>query len=63
VFAYLQEKLNNRLLQFTVVIEENPDLRPKVEIPLSSKEQLQKMIEQYPLVKAWKDKLKLDLDY
>jgi DNA polymerase-3 subunit gamma/tau len=63
VFAYLQEKLNNRLLQFTVVIEENPDLRPKVEIPLSSKEQLQKMIEQYPLVKALKDKLKLDLDY
>ncbi|HET6996514.1 MAG TPA: DNA polymerase III subunit gamma/tau, partial [Chitinophagaceae bacterium] len=63
VFAYLQEKLDNRLLQFTVVIEENPDLRPKVEIPLSSKEQLQKMIEQYPLVKELKDKLKLDLDY
>jgi DNA polymerase-3 subunit gamma/tau len=63
VFAYLQEKLNNRLLQFNVVIEENPDLRPKVEVPLSSKEQLQKMIEQYPLVKELKDKLKLDLDY
>jgi DNA polymerase-3 subunit gamma/tau len=63
VFAYLQEKLNNRLLQFTVVIEENPDLRPKVEVPLSSKEQLQKMIEQYPLVKELKDKLRLDLDY
>ena len=63
VFAYLQEKLNNRLLQFNVVIEENPDLRPRVEVPLSSKEQLQKMIEQYPLVKELKDKLKLDLDY
>jgi len=28
-----------------------------------SPEQLQKMMEQYPLVKELKDKLKLDLDY
>ena len=63
LFAFLQEKLNNRLLQFTVVVEENPELRPKVELPLSSRDQLQKMMEQYPLVKELKDKLKLDLDY
>jgi DNA polymerase III subunit gamma/tau len=63
LFAYLQEKLNNRLLQFNVIIEDHPELRPKVEAPLSSKDQLQKMIEEYPLVKELKDRLKLDLDY
>jgi DNA polymerase III subunit gamma/tau len=62
-FAFLQERLQNRLLQFTVVIEENPELRPKIKAPLSSKEQLQKMMEQYPMVKELKERLKLDLDY
>lgn len=63
LFTYLQEKLNNRLLHFTVIVEDHPELRPKVEAPLSSKEQFQKMMDQYPLVKELKDKLKLDLDY
>lgn len=63
LFTYLQEKLNNRLLHFTVIVEDHPELRPKVEAPLSSKEQFQKMMEEYPLVKELKDKLKLDLDY
>ncbi len=63
LFAFLQERLNNRLLQFAVIIEDKPELRPKVEAPLSSRDQLQKMMEQYPLVKELKDKLKLDLDY
>ncbi|HLG38920.1 MAG TPA: hypothetical protein VI461_04590, partial [Chitinophagaceae bacterium] len=63
LFSFLQEKLNNRLLQFAVIIEDKPGNRPKIEVPLSSKDQLQKMMEQYPLVKELKDKLKLDLDY
>ncbi|MFI5131105.1 MAG: DNA polymerase III subunit gamma/tau [Chitinophagales bacterium] len=63
LFSFLQERLNNRALQYSVVIEERPELRPKFEAPLSSREQLQKMMEQYPLVKELKDKLKLDLDY
>jgi DNA polymerase III subunit gamma/tau len=63
LFSFLQERLNNRLLQFAVIIEDKPELRPKIEAPLSSREQLQKMMDQYPLVKELKDKLKLDLDY
>ncbi|MEI9911848.1 MAG: DNA polymerase III subunit gamma/tau [Bacteroidota bacterium] len=63
LFAFLQERLHNKLLQFTVVIVDKPELRPKIEIPLSSKDQFQKMIEQYPMVKELKDRLKLDLDY
>lgn len=64
LFSYLQQHLKNRLLQFTVVIRDNPD-QPKIQIeaPLSSKEQFLKMAEQYPLVKELKDRLRLELDY
>ena len=63
MFAFLQEKLHNRLLQFSVTIEENTDNRPEIEITLSSKEQFQKMAELYPMVWELKERLKLDLDY
>ncbi len=63
LFAFLQEQLQNRLLQFNVLIEEKAEDRPVIEIPLNSKEQFQKMVEQFPLVKELKDRLKLELDY
>jgi DNA polymerase III subunit gamma/tau len=63
LFAFLQERLQNRLLQFNVTIEEKAVDRPPIEIPLNSKEQYQKMVEQYPLVKELKDRLRLELDY
>jgi DNA polymerase-3 subunit gamma/tau len=34
-----------------------------IDLPLSSKEQYQKIIEQYPLVKELRDRLRLELDY
>lgn len=63
LFAFLQERLENKLLQFYVIAEEKADDRPEIEIPLSSKEQFLKMTEQYPLVKELKDRLRLELDY
>ncbi len=63
LFAFLQERLKNRLLQFNVIVEEKAGDRPKIEITLTSKEQFQKMSEQYPLVKELRERLKLDLDY
>jgi DNA polymerase III subunit gamma/tau len=64
LFAYLQQQLKNRLLQFTVIVRDNPDQpRIQIEAPLSSKEQFLKMAEQYPLVKELKDRLRLELDY
>ncbi len=63
LFAFLQERLQNRLLQFNVTIEENAEDRPPIEITMNSKEQYQKMVEQYPLVKELKDRLRLELDY
>ena len=63
LFVYLREKLQNRLLQFSVTVEEKAENRPVIEIPLSSSEQYNKMVELYPLVKELKDKLNLTLDY
>lgn len=63
LFSFLQQQLKNRLLQFNVVVSENPGERPVAEAPLSSKDQFLKIAEQYPLVKELKDRLKLDLDY
>ena len=63
LFAFLQERLQNKLLQFNVVVEEKNNERPVIEVPLSSKDQFLKMIQQYPLVKELKDRLKLELDY
>jgi DNA polymerase-3 subunit gamma/tau len=63
LFAFLQERLQNRLLHFNVTIEEKASDRPMIEIPLNAKEQFQKMAEQYPLINELKDRLRLELDY
>ncbi len=63
LFEFLQQQLRNRQLQFTVIIEEKTEDRPISDVPLSSKEQFQKMADQYPLVKSLRDRLRLDLDY
>ncbi len=63
LFHFLQETLQNRLLQFNVTVEEKPQDRPALEVSLTAKEQYLKMLEQYPLVRELKDRLRLDLDY
>jgi DNA polymerase-3 subunit gamma/tau len=63
LFSFLIDKLQNRLLQFSVVIEERPSDAVPADIPLTIKEQFQKMAEQYPMVKELKDRLRLELDY
>lgn len=63
LFQFLQQKLQNRLLKFSVLVEEKTEENKTVEVPFTAKEQFQKMSEQYPLVRELKDRLKLDLDY
>jgi DNA polymerase-3 subunit gamma/tau len=60
---FLQKELGIRQLKFFVVLVESGQNLAPVDIPLSSKEQYQKIIEQFPLVKELKERLKLDLDY
>ncbi|MBI5856169.1 MAG: DNA polymerase III subunit gamma/tau [Sphingobacteriales bacterium] len=63
LFAFLQEQMNIRSLQFTVIIEEKNGTRQQQEISLTAKEQLIKMTKQYPMIKELKDRLRLELDY
>lgn len=61
---HTQSFFNNRTLAYTIrIVEVEPtELEPQ-ERPLNSREQYFKMIEQYPLVKELRDRLKLELDY
>ncbi len=59
---HLQQHFNNRILTYKFVIIESGEKKAEEE-HLSTKQQYLKMIEQYPLVKELKDKLKLELDY
>ncbi|MBS1575870.1 MAG: DNA polymerase III subunit gamma/tau [Bacteroidetes bacterium] len=61
--SFLQQELNNKSIQFTIIIEEQTGHREPVQKTLTSREQFQIMAEQYPLVKELKERLKLDLDY
>ena len=62
LIEHLQNHFNNRMLSYKVIVVESGAAKP-VEEHLSTKQQYLKMIEQYPLVKELKDKLRLELDY
>jgi DNA polymerase III subunit gamma/tau len=62
LIEHLQTHFNNRKLSYKVIVVETGDKKP-VEERLSTKQQYLKMIEQYPLVKELKDKLRMELDY
>ncbi|WP_205509296.1 DNA polymerase III subunit gamma/tau [Longitalea arenae] len=59
---YMQQHFNNRTLLFTIVVTDNPVIQEPTERPLSTKEQYQKLVEQYPLVNELRSKLKLGFD-
>ncbi|WP_315820582.1 hypothetical protein [Paraflavitalea speifideaquila] len=60
---FLQQAFNNRQLLFTIVVNENAviALEP-VEKPVSLRDKYLQIVEQYPLVKELRDRLKLDVD-
>lgn len=60
---HLQSFYNNRSLSYAIRVEESEDTDMQQERPLTSREQYQRMIEQYPMVKELKERLKLELDY
>jgi DNA polymerase III subunit gamma/tau len=59
----LQQYFCNRQLTYNVIINEKDGTGEVAEKPLSSREQYLKIIEEYPLVKELKDRLRLELDY
>lgn len=60
---FLQQQLNIRPIQFTILIEENPDQKPKADAPPTIREQYLEMVKDHPLVKELRERLGLELDY
>jgi DNA polymerase III subunit gamma/tau len=61
---HLQKTFANKAITFTVTIrEQDPDQEPPADRPLNRREQFMQIVEQYPMVKELKDRLRLELDY
>ncbi|MEO6916692.1 MAG: DNA polymerase III subunit gamma/tau [Chitinophagaceae bacterium] len=64
LYEHLQSWFNNKSVSYNIKIDEQVVNESYTEdIPLNSRQQFQKMIEQYPLVQELKDRLRLELDY
>ncbi len=62
LIEHLQTYFSNRLLTYQVLVQESTAEAEPTEKPLTRKQQYFKMIEEYPMVKELKDRLKLDLE-
>jgi DNA polymerase-3 subunit gamma/tau len=60
---HLQKVFANKTISFTVIVEERAQTEEPGDKPLNKREQFQQIVEQYPLVKELKDRLRLELDY
>ena len=60
---FLQKELGNKQLQFSILVTETEQAPVIMDLPLSSKEQYQRIVEQFPLVKELRERLRLDLDF
>ena len=59
---HLHQFFNNRQITYQVMVKAPAEDIGPVEKPLNKREQFIKMVEEYPLVKALKDNLNLDLE-
>ena len=63
LLEFLQAKFQNRNVGFSIEVVEGPKEQVDPEATLSTREKYLRIIEQYPLVKELKERLKLELDY
>ena len=63
LIEHLQHHFGNKALSYNVIIVETEASSQPIDKPLNTKEQYLKIIEEYPLVKELKDRLRLELDY
>jgi len=62
LILHLQNYFSNRFLVYRVIVIEDTTTVVDTDAPLSRKQQYLKIIEEYPLVKELKERLKLELD-
>ena len=58
----LKNKFQNKSLDFSILLVENVEEGGNAKEELSTKAKFEKMVEQYPMVKVLKDRLRLDLE-
>jgi len=63
LILHLQQYFNNRSLTYNIQVIEKETNDEPIQRTLNTKEQYLRIIEEYPLVKELKDRLKLELDY
>lgn len=63
LITHFQSHFNNRSLIYRLEVDDSGIEKPAKEENLTTREQYLRIIEQYPLVKELKDKLRLQLDY
>lgn len=63
LLEYLKGCFHNRNIGFTVLVNESSKEGLSSEPALTAREKYQKVIEQYPMIKELKDRLRLELDY
>jgi DNA polymerase-3 subunit gamma/tau len=59
---YIQQKFRNRAITFSVIIQEEEKEEIPQRLMLNNRQRFERIVEQYPLVKELKDRLKLELD-
>jgi DNA polymerase III subunit gamma/tau len=59
----LQQYFCNRQLTYNVSIQQTDETPGEVQKPLNTREQYLKIIEEYPMVKELKERLRMELDY
>jgi DNA polymerase III subunit gamma/tau len=60
---FLQKAFNNKMLQYSIIIDESVLVEEPADRPLNTRDQFLAIAEEYPLVKELKDRLRLELDY
>jgi DNA polymerase-3 subunit gamma/tau len=60
---HLQKEFANKSISFIVTIDEKREMSEEQPVTLNKREQFRQIVEQYPLVKELKDRLRLELDY
>jgi DNA polymerase-3 subunit gamma/tau len=63
LLEYLKSCFHNRNIGFTVYINDQPKEIVISEATLTTREKYQRLVEQYPMIKELKERLKLELDY
>ncbi|MGG9970385.1 DNA polymerase III subunit gamma/tau [Ferruginibacter sp. SUN002] len=63
LITHLQNHFNNKQLVYSIKVVENKENTQPAERQLNTKEQYQRIVDEYPLVKELKDRLRLQLDY